>query len=242
MRSLARFAWVAVALGAAFGFGARDALAQDPYKLAPKNYTKIQENEKIRAFEVRLSPGDKIATHSHPGHFVYAFTEVKMRFTDARTGKSEEVTLRPGESSWMGPTTHSTEFLGDKEARLLVIEVRDATREATRRPGAPEPGLLGAGLEKERYFLIVPHTSENCLKAMDDVAKNPDLLNDTWFGCKAGDHRAYMLVRAESEDEARRRVPTDLRKEVQIRRVEQLTAEDIRSFHEKEVKKEKERK
>ena len=45
-------------------------LAEDPLAVAPKMYKRLFENERVRVMEVTFEPGDKIAKHSHPDHFV----------------------------------------------------------------------------------------------------------------------------------------------------------------------------
>lgn len=42
------------------------ARAQDPVKLAPDMYKVVIDNADVRALDIRVQPGGKVAMHSHP--------------------------------------------------------------------------------------------------------------------------------------------------------------------------------
>ena len=93
-----------------------------------------------------------------------------------------------------------------------------------------------AGMAKAKYLVTMPHTEAECLKALDDiVATNPKLLDKCWFGCMAGNHTGWATVDAKSEADARAMLPKDAQEKAQIVKVDKMTADQIKSFHEKKT-------
>jgi len=89
-----------------------------------------------------------------------------------------------------------------------------------------------------RYLIMASHTTEGCLKAMDEVsALGPKALAKFDWGCMAGDHTAYAIVEAASESAARDLLPASERSKAKVVKVEKLTVEQIKSFHEMAKKK-----
>ena len=86
----------------------------------------------------------------------------------------------------------------------------------------------------KKYLIESPHTKEECLRALDEqLAKGPEVLNQFYYGCKAGDHTAYGLVDVRDEKEARSLVPGFLLNKARIVEVGIFTPEVIKSFHTK---------
>ncbi|MBI4115378.1 MAG: hypothetical protein HY447_02260 [Candidatus Omnitrophica bacterium] len=75
---------------AATAFIGKLASAQDPLELAPDIYTLLFENERVRVADVSFQPGEKIAMHSHPDHFVYVLSPSKLRLGYA-DGTSKDI-------------------------------------------------------------------------------------------------------------------------------------------------------
>jgi quercetin dioxygenase-like cupin family protein len=98
------------------------ALAQDPAKVAPDIY-KLKLSEKgVRVFEVSFKPNQKIATHSHPDHVVYALTDGKIMITEE--GKEGQTTeLKAGETMYLPAQTHHAQNMTDKPLKVLVVEL-----------------------------------------------------------------------------------------------------------------------
>ena len=89
-----------------------------------------------------------------------------------------------------------------------------------------------------RYLIISPHTAEECMDAMDKMsAEGPAALAKFDFGCMSGDHTAYAIVTASSEDAALKMVPEDLRSKAKAIKVMKFTAKDIQMAHEHMMKK-----
>ena len=61
-----------------------------------------------------------------------------------------------------------------------------------------------------RYLLIVPHTAEECVKALDSM-QAAKMIDKFDFGCMAGDHTGYAIVTAASDEAALNMVPADQR-------------------------------
>lgn len=84
-----------------------------------------------------------------------------------------------------------------------------------------------------RYLIESPHTTEECLRALDEIlVRGPGALAKYDFGCMSGDHTGYCIVEAGSESEAKETVPTFLRGKARIVKVDKFTPEQIKTFHE----------
>lgn len=103
------------------------ARAQDPVEVAPQSYRVLLENEQVRVLEYRSRPGDKTPMHSHPAYLVYDIDPGTIEFTfpDGRVFKDEEEEV--GDVSWSEPKTHASENVGTKEARALIVELKEGT-------------------------------------------------------------------------------------------------------------------
>lgn len=120
--SVSRYQAVAIAVSAHI-LCSVSVFAQDPVKVAPNNYKVAFENETVRVIEVTAKAGDKVASHSHPDHAVYAVTAGKIKFTYP-DGKSKEVEKKAGEAIWIKAETHATENVGTGEFKAVVIELK----------------------------------------------------------------------------------------------------------------------
>ena len=83
------------------------------------------------------------------------------------------------------------------------------------------------------YLVELPHTDAECLKGLDEIAKNgKQALKDVVWGCQAGVHTGWALVKAKSEQEVRDKIasPTMLKK-ARVTEVKHYTVKDIAGFH-----------
>jgi hypothetical protein len=94
--------------------------------------------------------------------------------------------------------------------------------------GAKSPG-------KGKYLVTATHTPEECLAAMDEVAKNKKLLEKSEWGCASGDHTVYLRTDANSPEDAVNKLPESQRKNAKAVKLTQLTAAQIRKLHEQEA-------
>ncbi len=83
-----------------------------------------------------------------------------------------------------------------------------------------------------RYLVESPHTREECLKELDELAgKGEKELQRFGFACTSGEHTGYAVVDAPDEKAARELVPAIVRGKAKIHPLQTFTAEQVRSFH-----------
>jgi beta-alanine degradation protein BauB len=95
----------------------------DPAKVAGDVYKLVLDNDRVRVFEVTFKPGQKAVMHGHPDHVVYVLDDytLDLRLPD---GKSQEVSLKTGQTIFMGAGPHAAENIGKTEGRSLVVELK----------------------------------------------------------------------------------------------------------------------
>jgi hypothetical protein len=101
--------------------------AQDATTAQPYSYRVALENERLRVLEFVSRPGMAMCgmgMHSHPAHLTVALTAGKVRVTTP-DGKSFVVENKPGDVFWSEAETHMTENLLGREARALIVELKD---------------------------------------------------------------------------------------------------------------------
>jgi quercetin dioxygenase-like cupin family protein len=103
--------------------GLGSAAAQDPTKVAPKNYRPGFENDHVQVVYVHYGPHEKSALHDHPGGVVVTLTSAHLRFTD-QDGKVREVNAVRGEARWFPPFKHKVENLSDTPYDAVYIGVK----------------------------------------------------------------------------------------------------------------------
>jgi len=87
--------------------------------------------------------------------------------------------------------------------------------------------------ETSQYLIISPHTAEECLAALDAIEAQGDEALARWqWGCTAANHTGYAMVWAATEQEALKTVPDLVRSKARVMKLNQFTAEQIKSFHE----------
>jgi len=85
----------------------------------------------------------------------------------------------------------------------------------------------------QHYLIISPHTAEECLAALDDIAaKGKDELARWDWGCADGDHTGYCIVDAVSKEAALAMVPQKERSKSRATLLNKFSIEQIRAFHE----------
>ncbi len=112
--------------GCVVAFALSPAVAQDPLQVAPQYYKVLLDNDEMRVLEVRIKPGEKEPTHSHPPGLVYGLSDAKLKSTSA-DGKSEEIVMKKGEARWREATTHAVENIGSTDIHVLVVELKKRT-------------------------------------------------------------------------------------------------------------------
>ncbi len=103
-------------------FLTRLSFAADPLEVAPDMYKLKFENEKVRVMEVTFQPGQSIAEHSHPDHFV--FVEEGGQLTITSEGTPNVADLKQGDVVWLTAQSHSAVNTGTTVVKLLVTELK----------------------------------------------------------------------------------------------------------------------
>lgn len=111
-------------------------LAQDPLAVAPEMYRLLFENERVRVMEVTFEPGQKIAPHSHPEHYVYVAEGGTLRVFQP-DGTHSDATVKAGDVVWFNAGTHWGENIGSTTVRLIVNELKEPAAVAAAAPVAP---------------------------------------------------------------------------------------------------------
>ncbi len=98
--------------------------AQDPVKLAPKNYQKILlENDNVRVIQFSMAPNDVIPWHSHPNHVIYALSGGKIEITDK--GKEPvSMEIKAGDAVYLDAVTHMAKNVGTTTIKLIITEIK----------------------------------------------------------------------------------------------------------------------
>lgn len=113
-------------------------LALDPLEVAgPENYKLDFENERVRVMEVFFKPGDKIATHSHPDHFVYVLEGGKLVLSYP-DGTTKDFEGKAGDVVWIPAETHAAENVGSTQFRGLVVELKESKSQMAEMPNVAE--------------------------------------------------------------------------------------------------------
>lgn len=110
--------------------------AQDPVKVSPNLYTVLLENERVRVLEYRAKAGDKEPLHSHPEGVVYIIDGGKVRAIT--NGKSEELDAQPGTALWINAVTHAFEYVGPRDGRMVIVEMKGPSRATSGAQGTTE--------------------------------------------------------------------------------------------------------
>ncbi len=99
-------------------------------------------------------------------------------------------------------------------------------------------GAMSGG--KGKYLVTATHTPEECLAAMDEVAKDKKLLEKAEWGCMGGDgmsgeHAVYLRTDANSPEDAINQLPESQRKNAKAVKLTKLTAAQIKQLHQQDM-------
>jgi hypothetical protein len=81
----------------------------------------------------------------------------------------------------------------------------------------------------DRFLIESPHEPGDCKKVVKDVYAEGYLHNFDW-GCKAGVHKAWVTIEAESASQALRSVPHALRATATATKVVKFDAEMVKEW------------
>jgi len=86
------------------------------------------------------------------------------------------------------------------------------------------------------YFVQTSHNPEQCISVMDELKNNKEgvgVLENSYFGCKKGNHIICSFVDAADEAEARLMLPASMQKSAKIIPVERWTPALVERMHKK---------
>lgn len=97
--------------------------AQDAVQADPKHYSVVSENDQVRIVKVHYGAHEKSVMHSHPASVAVFLTDGKVRFTLA-DGKTQEASVKAGQTQYESVQTHLPENIGDKPFELILVELK----------------------------------------------------------------------------------------------------------------------
>ncbi len=99
------------------------AKAQDPVKVAPKNFKVVFENDQVRVLRSTVGPHEKLAMHEHPASVVVSLTDGNGRSTLA-DNKTRDSRTKAGDGRWAAAEKHAYENLSDKAGEAILVELK----------------------------------------------------------------------------------------------------------------------
>jgi quercetin dioxygenase-like cupin family protein len=105
----------------AFVVGA--AIAQDPTVVDAKHYKVTFENDQVRILKITYGPKEKSVMHEHPNSVAVFLTDGQVKF-ELPDGKSQDVTVKAGDSRFTPAGKHLPENMGDKPFEVLLVELK----------------------------------------------------------------------------------------------------------------------
>lgn len=100
-----------------------NAYTQDVGKAAANVYILKTDTLGVRIYEIKWPIGAVAAMHTHPDHGIYVVDGGTLTITD-KDGKTQEMTLKPGDTFMGGPETHTAKNTGTTALKAVVFEVR----------------------------------------------------------------------------------------------------------------------
>jgi quercetin dioxygenase-like cupin family protein len=111
-------------------------LAQDPVKVDAKHYKIESQNSTVRVLRVHYGPKEKSVWHYHPAGVAIAVTDAHVKF-NLPGGKSQESTLKAGETMLTSAGRHLPENLSDSDFEVILIELKTRRKPAPKKSAEP---------------------------------------------------------------------------------------------------------
>ena len=83
------------------------------------------------------------------------------------------------------------------------------------------------GKRMDRYLVESPHAAEDCTRVLEQVVAMGYLTHFDW-GCMDGDHTGWVIIEAESAEQARMVVPAFVRKQARVVRLTKFNISDLK--------------
>jgi quercetin dioxygenase-like cupin family protein len=127
-------------------------VAPDAVEIDPIQHYVVLENDHVRVFEVRASPGAQSPLHSHPPLVAISLARghVQMAGPD---GEPFVFDLHPGQAYWMQDVQHSWELLSG-QVHVIAVEPKAAARGASS-AAAPLPASDAVTVDPTHHHVIM---------------------------------------------------------------------------------------
>jgi replicative superfamily II helicase len=82
----------------------------------------------------------------------------------------------------------------------------------------------------EKYLIEVPHAGDkaSCVRAVQVfLSSGSHFVTNAEWGCKDGEHKAWLIVEVESREDAMRILPSAYKKDAKITRISKFTRKDM---------------
>ena len=82
----------------------------------------------------------------------------------------------------------------------------------------------------EKFLIEVPHEGDqgSCSRAVKDfLASGSHFVTNAEWGCKDGNHKAWLIIEIENKDKAMRILPAAYKLNAQITKINKFTREDM---------------
>jgi len=112
-------------------------MQSDPAAIAPGHVRVVLENEHVRVLHVRLGPGDRVPSHSHPS-LVGVFVSTGQVRNSVPGRGHDDLDARPGEVFWSPPVSHSTDNIGREPVEMVLVELKHPPARSKAEPAIQE--------------------------------------------------------------------------------------------------------
>lgn len=107
-------------------------MAEDvsPSQVAAGDTTRreLLDNDQVLVIETVYAPGGGVPTHTHRSPHVVYVVEGGILETTGPNGIAETHEVRPGQTLWRVPQSHSTRNVGNTRVRIVEVEIKQAAR------------------------------------------------------------------------------------------------------------------
>jgi quercetin dioxygenase-like cupin family protein len=110
-------------VGSAIALATSMAVAQDPTVVDAQHYKVTFENEQVRILKITYGPKEKSVLHEHPNAVAVFLTDGQIKF-QLPDGKSQDASVKAGQSMFTPAGKHLPENVGDKPFEVVLVELK----------------------------------------------------------------------------------------------------------------------
>ncbi len=110
---------------------------------------------------------------------------------------------------------------------MLLVATSGFTQGSMEKQAMPAKGTKPA---LATFLIESPHTEQECMDVMDQVNKVKELAAWDW-GCMAGNHTGYRVVKAKDEAAALATVPAAVRDKAKVYKITKMTPAMLAKAH-----------